>query len=61
MKKDYPVYHNNMLEKKDNFIGPEWKMYPHKIDIGSNDFNFDNQILIRSNIQNVINIFIKLP
>ena len=34
MKTVYPLYHNDMLDKKDNFIGPDWKMYPHKVDIG---------------------------
>ena len=37
MKNEYPSYHNDMWDKKINFIGPDWKMFPHKVDPGSND------------------------
>ena len=35
MKKHYSVYHNEMLAKKDNPIGPEWKLHPYMIDSGA--------------------------
>ena len=28
IKNKYPLYHNDMLDKKINFIGPDWKMFP---------------------------------
>ena len=34
MKKKYPLYHNDMFFKKSNIIGPDWKMYPHIVNIG---------------------------
>ena len=37
MKNEYPLYHNDMWDKKINFIGPDWKMFPHKVDPGLND------------------------
>ena len=37
MKTEYPLYHNDMWDKKTNFIGPDWKMFPHKVDPGSSD------------------------
>ena len=37
MKNEYPLYHNDMWDKKITFIGPDWKMFPHKVDPGSND------------------------
>ena len=46
MKKEYPLYHNDMFDKKENFIGPDWKMFPHKVDIGSNNFVENSQISI---------------
>ena len=37
MKNKYTLYHNDMLDKKINFIGPDWKMFPYKVDPGLND------------------------
>ena len=34
MKKQYPLYHNDMFYKKPNIIGPDWKMYPHIVNKG---------------------------
>ena len=34
MKKQYPLYHNNICHKKPNIIGPDWKMYPHLVNKG---------------------------
>ena len=35
MKKLYPAYHNKMLEKMDNPIGTDYKLYPLPIDEGN--------------------------
>ena len=35
MKKHYSIYHNEMLAKKDNPIGPEWKLHPYIVDSGA--------------------------
>ena len=34
------VYHNEMLAKKDNPIGTEWKLHPYRVDPGLNLINF---------------------
>ena len=34
MKKQYPAYHNGLLNKKKNIIGPGWKLSPYLIDTG---------------------------
>ena len=44
MKREYPLYHNDMFDKKTNFIGPDWKMYPNKVDMGKNDIILYNQM-----------------
>ena len=35
MKTWFPKYHNNILNKKENIIGPDWKVFPYKIDTGN--------------------------
>jgi len=32
MKKTYPSYHNELLEKHKRSIGNGWKLYPYKVD-----------------------------
>ena len=34
-KKQYAVYHNDMLYKKQSYVGPEWKLFPYMVDKGS--------------------------
>ena len=34
MKKQYPKYHNDLVVKKTNQIGPEWKIFPNMVDTG---------------------------
>ena len=34
MKKQYPVFHNDMLNKKTNIIGPDWKLYSNFANTG---------------------------
>ena len=43
MKREYPLYHNDMFDKKTNFIGPDWKMYPNTVDLGKNDIILTQQ------------------
>ena len=35
-KNQLSVYHNEMLAKKDNPIGTEWKLHPYRVDTGLN-------------------------
>ena len=35
MKKQYPKYHNDLVAKKTNQIGPEWKIFPNMVDTGA--------------------------
>ena len=35
MHKLYPSIHNEMFNKKSNFIGPDWKLYPYIVDTGT--------------------------
>ena len=35
-KNHLSIYHNEMLTKKDNPIGTEWKLHPYRVDPGLN-------------------------
>ena len=37
MRNTYPTYHNELLEKHKNPIGPDWKLYPYKVDEGTRE------------------------
>ena len=37
MQKQYPMYHNYVLNKKTNLIGPDWKVYPYTVNSGIKD------------------------
>ena len=34
MKEEFSTYHNEMLHKKQSFIGPNWRLYPYMVDKG---------------------------
>ena len=39
MRKTYPSYHNELLEKLKRPIGNDWKLYPYKVDQGAKKYN----------------------
>lgn len=45
MRKSYAKYHNAMLMKKRNNVGPEWKLFPYLVDEGRN-MKFSDHISI---------------
>ena len=46
MRKHYPVYHNDILNKKTNPVGPDWKVYPYIVNTGINDIIRQSDIIV---------------